>query len=110
MSAVDVIRRRAKAYILSRPGAATITDGIATAGAATSINIKAVVQQMTSKDLRNLPPGQNAGEWINIWSEDEMKLNDEIPFRGVNFTIQRISLWEDGPFYIANANHTFDNT
>lgn len=110
MPAVDVIKRRATPYTLTRPSTPTIVDGISTPGTPGSVEIEAYAQQMTAKQLRDLPPGQNAGEWINIWSEDELKNSDEIPFRGVNFTIKRVSLWEDGPFYIGNAVHTFDTT
>ena len=108
MPAVDVIKRRAKPYNLTRLGTPTIVDGIATPGTPTVTEIQAVQQPMTAKELRNLPPGQNAGEWRNIWSEDEMKLTDTISINGLTFTVQRVALWEDGPFYIANANRTED--
>lgn len=108
MSAVDVIRRRVKKYNLVRRGAATIAEGIATSGASTTTEIDAYQQPMTAKELRNLPPGQNSGEWRNVWTEYGIKLTDEIIINGLNFTIQRISLWEDGPFYIARANRTED--
>lgn len=108
MPAADVIKRRAKSYTMTRPGTSAIVDGIATPSADTDIDIEAVIQPMTAKELRNLPPGQNAGEWVNVWSETQMKLNDVITYNGVAFTVQRTTMWEDGPFYIANANHTFD--
>ncbi len=108
MPAIELIRRRAKSYTLTRPGTATIVDGIATPPAATNIDIEAVQQPMTAKELRNLPPGQNAGEWRNIWSEYEMKLADMITINNLPFTVQRVTLWEDGPFFIANANRTED--
>ena len=108
MPAADVIKRRAKTYVLTRPGASTIVDGVATPGTGTDTDIEAVIQPMTAKELRNLPPGQNAGEWLNVWSEALMKMTDEITYSGVKYTVQRVALWEDGPFYIANASHTFD--
>jgi len=108
MSAVDVIKRKVKDYTLTRASSPTIVDGVSTPGTPVTSVIKAYIQPMTSKDLRNLPQGQNAGEWINIWTENPIQIIDEVPFRGVQFTVQRVSLWDDGPFYIANANHTYD--
>ena len=108
MSAVDVIKRRAKPYTLTRPTTPTIVDGISTPGTPASIDIMAVIQTMTPKQVRNLPPGQNSGEWVNIWTESVIKINDKVSFRSVNFSVQRVALWEDGPFYIANATYTED--
>lgn len=120
MPAVDVIKRNAKSYVLTRPGTDAITDGLKVPGATTDIDIEAVIQQMTPKELRNLPPGQNSGEWINIWTETLVKMRDQVTYGGVLYTIQRVAFWEDpyrddptrddetGPFYICNASHTQD--
>lgn len=108
MSAVNVIRRRVKKYNLTRAAVPTIVDGISTPGTPTTTEIDAYQQPMTAKELRNLPPGQNSGEWRNIWSEIQMKLTDVMDINGLPFTVQKVVLWEEGPFYIANANHTED--
>lgn len=108
MSAVDVIRRRVQKYDLTRPGADAFVDGIGTPGAGTVTEIDAYQQPMTPKELRNLPPGQNAGEWRNVWTEYAVKLKDQIDINGLTFTIQKVALWEDGIFYIANANRAED--
>lgn len=108
MSAVDVIRRRVKKYPLIRRGAAALVDGISTPAASTTIRIDAYQQPMSAKELRNLPPGQNSGEWRNVWTEYAIKLTDQITINGLNFTIQRVALWEDGSFFIGNANRTED--
>lgn len=108
MSAVDVIRRRVKPYTLTRLVVPTIVDGISTPGTPVVSTIDAYQQPMTAKELRNLPQGQNSGEWRNIWTEAFLKLTDTITIGAIIFTIQRVTLWEDGPFYICNANHTGD--
>lgn len=108
MPAVNVIKRKAKPYVITRPGAEALVDGISTPAAGSNIDIEAVIQQMTAKELRNLPPGQNSGEWITIWSETLMKLRDQVTYGSILYTIQRVAYWEDGPFYIANANRTED--
>ncbi len=108
MSAVDVIRRRGRKYNLIRRGVATIVDGIATPAADVITPILAYHQPMTAKDLRNLPQGQNAGEWRNVWTEYAAKLTDKIDLNGIPYTVQRIALWQDGPFYILNVNYTED--
>lgn len=108
MSAVDVIRRRVKPYTLIRIATPTIVDGISTPGTPIVTTIDAVQQPMTAKQLRNLPQGQNSGEWRTVWTEAEIKVTDTITIGSIIFTFQRVALWEDGPFYIANVNHTDD--
>lgn len=108
MSAVDVIRRRVTPHTLTRPGAHAIVDGIATPAAGSDITIDAYSQPMSPKELRNLPPGQNAGEWRNVWTEDSIKIRDVITINGNGFTVQRVSVWEEGPFTIANVNRIED--
>ncbi len=107
MPAVDVIKRRVKKYDLIRKGPPVIVDGISSRPTTTT-EIDAYHQPMSPKELRNLPPGQNSGEWRNVWTEYPVKLTDEIDLNGILFVIQKAELWEDGPFYIANAVYTED--
>jgi len=108
MAAVDVIRRRVKTYSLNRRGPAVRIDGIAQPGTPVITDVLAYHQPMSPKELRNLPPGQNAGEWRNVWTEYPIKLTDIITLSGIAFTIQKVELWEDGPFHIGRANYTED--
>lgn len=108
MPVLDVIRRRVKKYNLTRRGIGALVDGISTPAASIIIKIKAHQQPMTAKELRNLPPGQNAGEWRNVWTENDIRITDQIDICGLTFTVQRVTLWEDGPFFVANANRTQD--
>ncbi len=108
MPVTDVIRRRVKKYNLTRRGTGAIVDGISTPGATFVLEIDAHQQPMTAKELRNLPPGQNSGEWRNVWTEDNIRITDQIDIAGLIFTVQRVTLWDDGPYYLANVNRTED--
>ena len=101
---LDVIRSRAKALTINRPGAATVADGYMGDAAATAIPVQAVVQPMQPRELRNMPEGQSALSWLVLWSESELRVRDQFDRGGQTYTIQRIEDWsDDGGFYRAAA-------
>jgi len=108
MPVIDVIRSRAQTYQLIRPGTATLNQGYAVEAAPTIIPTDAHIQPLTPKQIRDLPPGQNATDWRNIWSEQEMRISDRITENGVTFTVKTIEYWEEGQFYHATAVITLD--
>lgn len=101
---IKTIRRNAKTYSLKLAGLnAHGDDGFATESATVAADISAHIQPMGSKDLRNVPEGQNTLQWLVIWSEANIPEKAQITFGGVIFTIQKTELWDDGPFYKAAA-------
>ncbi len=66
--------------------------------------IKAVIQPMTGKELRNMPEGQSTLDWRNIWSLVELRNRDIITEpEGGSFTVQDVEFWREGTFYKATA-------
>jgi len=108
MAIVDVIRKRVRTATLSRSAAAVITDGYAAPGAATTSEIDVHDQPLTPEEIRNLPPGQNATDWRNIWSETQLILRDRVTVGGKTYTVQRDEFWREGPFYHVQAVVTED--
>ena len=90
MAVVDVVRSRVKTLALERPGATVNTDGFATKAAPVVSTIEAHAQPLSPKEIRDLEPGQNATDWRNIWSEEEMFLSDVITSLGKKYTIKRV--------------------
>lgn len=108
-SMIKTIRRNAKTYSFQLAGTNTFdNDGFATISTTLPANISAVIQPMGSKELRNVPEGQNTLQWITIWSEINLALKGEITYGGVVFTVQNVEFWDDGGFYIARATHLED--
>ncbi len=101
MSVVDVIRRRLETVALERRAGITIVDGFPKEGTPTTSNIQAHVQQAQAKDLRNLPPGQSTQDWRVCWTETELLGADRITINGVQYTVQQVEFWDQGPFYKA---------
>lgn len=108
MPIVDVIRKRAKKLPLERPGVAVRNEGYASEGPPDPLTISAHAQPLSPKEIRDLPPGQNATDWRNIWSEEEMIFSDRITSEGKKYTVKRIEYWPEGPFYRAAAVKTED--
>ncbi len=103
---IKTIRRNAKTYSMLPAGSNTHgDDGFSTESATTASNISAHIQPMGSKELRNVPEGQNTLKWIVIWSEVDLPEKNIITYGGVGFTIQKTEFWDDGGFYKAAAVH-----
>lgn len=105
---VEVIRRYGRRYLLERPQDDTITDGYAVKNAPKKLNIFAHAQPLSPKELRNLAPGQNASDWRNLWSIDEVFLRDRIHIDGKIFTLQTEATWSEGGFWHATVSRVID--
>ena len=103
---IQTIRRSAKTYPIKSVGASTHgDDGFSSRATGEPVNIKAHIQPMGAKELRNVPEGQNTLKWIVIWSESDLPEKNIVTYGGVDFTIQKTELWDDGGFYKAAAVH-----
>ncbi len=109
MSVKSVIIRRQKAVSRSRPGAAIRAGGYAKKGIPTVTTIQAHVQPLSPKEIRDLPPGQNAVDWRNVWSTtDDLLINDTITTGGVSYRLKNAIFWEEGEFYQAQGSKVSD--
>lgn len=99
MAVVDVIRRRGRTRIVERPSQATLVDGYAVPGTPTKHKVFATDQPLSGAEIRNLPPGQNATDWRNVWSDAELKLLDSIVLSDGNYTVERLMQWAEGVFW-----------
>ena len=110
MAVKSVIIRHQKTVTLSRPSAETVTNGYAVPGTPTvDTSFLAAVQPLSPKELRNLPPGQNASDWRSFWSLSEMKLKDIITAPdGNQYVIQSRIYWDDGEFWQAQGSKVHD--
>ncbi len=108
MSVVDVIRRRAETVALERRDGMTVVDGFHVEGTPITANIQAPVQQAMQKDLKNAPEGQRSQDWRVFWSETELLEADRLTVKGVEYIVQSIEDWDQGPFYKALATEVFD--
>lgn len=107
-AAAEAIRANARKREVARPAVPTVVDGYAVPGASERLFMDMVVQPMSPKELRNLPPGQNTLDWRNIWSLCEVKLRDVVKLRDGNFVVQSVVFWEDGDFWKATASRVLD--
>lgn len=108
MSSADVIRFRSQKYTVQRPTAPTVTDGYAIPNTPTTVTIDAHVQPLDTKELRNLPPGQNGSDWRNIWSLQLIRIRDRILIEGNYYTLQSEATWVQGAFWRAQVVRVMD--
>ena len=100
---LSVIRAHLEDVTLVRRTAGTSSRGHATNTDAAS-TIKATIQPMTPKEMRNLPNGQDVIEANHIWSETELRERDLVTNpEGTQFTVQGVEFWREGPFYHATG-------
>ncbi len=72
--------------------------------------IKAAIQPMGDRELRNMPEGQNTLEWWNLWSESELRVRDLVTGpQGVQLTIQKIKERHEGVYFRASATRVTDS-
>lgn len=103
MSLADIIKARAKPVTITRSSGVTTVNGYRVPSAPVVINQDVYMQSMSRKDLRDVPEGQNTMEWMNVYSELEVKNKDVIAFNTVNYTVQDIAYRPEGPFYRGTA-------
>lgn len=109
MSVKSVIIRRQKSVTRSRPGAVTISDGKGQKASPSVTIIQAHVQPLSPKQIRDLPPGQNAIDWRNVWSTtDDLLINDVILSKGISYRLKSAIFWEEGEFYSAQGSKVSD--
>ena len=107
---LKTIRSNAKDYVLTTAGTESYVNGYAVKATPTESTIKAHIQPMGAKELRNVPEGQNTLKWITAWSEVDLPEKYKITYGSVLYTIQKTEFWDDGPFYKAAAVHVDDTS
>ncbi len=109
MSVKSVIIRRQKAVSRTRRAAGTISGGFGQAGTPTTTTIQAHVQPLSPKEIRDLPPGQNAIDWRNFWSTtDDLVIDDVIAVNGISYRLKNAIFWEEGEFYQGQGSKVSD--
>lgn len=78
---------------LSRPGATTITNGYASAGAPTVATIRLCRQPITGKDLERLPEGDRTQDLISCWTDTEVRLADTLTIGAESYRVIHAELW-----------------
>lgn len=73
----------------------TVVDGFQVEGTPITANIQAHVQPAESRDMRNLPEGQNLEETRAFWTETGLLVADRLTFGGTQFVVQRVFPWDD---------------
>jgi len=108
MTIRDVVSRHSKRYTVHRPTPATVTDGFAVAATPDTFVVKAHVQPLSPKELRNLEPGQNGSDWRNVWCLSLLKLRDRIKIESQWYTVQREETWVEGEFWHVQVVRAMD--
>jgi hypothetical protein len=94
------------------PSAQSFTDGKRDAQTPTELTIYAMIQPASGRDLLRLPEGLRSGEVIAIWTETELRLEneaeqlrpDEVGYKGQSYQVESIENWSDaGNYYKALA-------
>lgn len=101
MSVVDVIRRNSETLAVERRDLAGVTDGFHTENAPTTFNIQGHIQQAQQQDLINAPEGQRTEDSRVLWTETEMLVADRVTESGIEYIVQSVEFWKQGPFYKA---------
>ena len=110
MSVKSVIIRRQKPVQRSRPGTETNVGGYIQKPTPTTTTIQAHVQPLSPKQIRDLPPGQNAIDWRNIWTVEpnDILINDVITSGGIAYRLKSAIHWEEGEFYQGQGSKVSD--
>lgn len=107
-SAIDVIKRHGRKLAVQTPKAKTITDGYAIDNGSTQRYVIGTIQPLSPKELRNMPEGQNAADWRNVWSVSELLLRDRVQIDSQWYTVQRVEFWDEGKFWKAQVTRAID--
>ena len=100
---LSVIRAHLEDVTLVRRTADTSVRGYATNVDSTS-TIKATIQPLSPREMRNLPKGQSTRFASNVWSETELRERDLVTNpEGTQLTLQGVEFWREGPFYHATG-------
>jgi hypothetical protein len=78
-------------------------------GTPATTTIQAHVQPLSPKEIRDLPPGQNAIDWRNVWSTtDDLLIGDIITVGGISYRLKSAIYWEEGEFYQGQGSKVSD--
>jgi len=101
MSVFDVIRRNSETLAVERRVLAGVVGGFQTEAAPTTFNIEGHIQQARQQDMVNAPEGQRTEDWRVLWTGTEMLAADRVTESGIEYIIQSVEFWKQGPFYKA---------
>ncbi len=100
---LSVIRAHLEDVTLVRRVSGTNARGYAT-NVDTTSTIKATIQPLSPREMRNLPKGQETIFASNVWSETELRERDLVTNpEGTTLTLQGVEFWREGPFYHATG-------
>lgn len=100
---LSVIRAHLEDVPHVRRVAGTNPQGYAT-NVDTASTIKATIQPLTPREMKNLPKGQSTLFASNVWSETELQERDLVTNpEGVQLTLQGVEFWREGAFYHATG-------
>lgn len=108
MAIKNVVIRYQKPVSLARPNASSVLAGYAQPGTDTTTTIQAAVQPLSAKELRDLPPGQNAIDWRNFWSLSELRIKDKITVGGITYRLKNAVYWPEGEFWQGQGSKVSD--
>lgn len=96
MSLIGVIRDFASGeYTVTRPGAVTMTDGMATEGAATTFSITASIQPAGGRALKVFPDAKRIEGNYLVYSDVELKIDDVISYKSQSWRLSNAKHWEE---------------
>lgn len=79
--------------VLLRPNGTDYVDGKPVQREPTRIEFKANVQPLNGRDLLIVPEGDRFKEMYFVWSDFEIKINDQIVRQDINFQVQQSEMW-----------------
>lgn len=91
--------KTAATYTVTRRAAQTVTDGIVTLGATSSVSITAVVQPLRGKDLEVLPEARHARDVRMIHTRTALRVDssagaaDVVTIGGEAYTVIHVEEW-----------------
>ena len=99
LSVTDVIRRHSETLSVERRNISSVVGGFHQEGMPDIFNIVAHIQQARQKDMENAPEGQRTEDTRVIWTETKLKVADRITEAGIEYIVQSLEHWKQGPFY-----------
>jgi hypothetical protein len=107
MDVSSIISSVASTYTVTRRAAASYSNGRAVAPSPSTFTIRAVVLEMSGRDLQRLPEGLRAEGLKSIWTTTELKTQgggfepDTLVIKGDTYQVERVFDWSD----LANCWH-----
>jgi hypothetical protein len=82
-----------------REGKTKYVDGKKSKGPSVQFEILGNIQPLDGRELLLVPEGDRFKEQYNIWTDQEMLVNDRVVRCGANFQVQTVEVW--GSFFQA---------